>query len=262
MNETELQFLNIRNLLKRMEFDVQTLPGRLAGDLKEIRKSLDWIERNHLPSGLSRTVLERIKEKTIFVNSEKGKNAIAFQIHNVIQRPRIYELVGIKIVFGTSENGIPGLTFEGTRENPTTLRVTDLPWISEDNIKTPKKFEKWIREHIIDPKKLSEKVENFALIDLCLTEMSELGLGEADHQGMPKEKIEEEKNKKTPKQTPTATTPPTPPPPTAPQQQTPVTIGGDVKSHIMRRSPMYLNGIGFGLDSLEEYSEDVSHFFG
>ena len=259
MNETELQFLNIKNLLKRMEFDVYTLPGRLAGDLQEIRKSLDWIERNHLPSGLSRTVLERIKEKTIFVNSDKGKNAIAFQIHNVIQRPRIYELVGIKITFGTSENGIPGLTFEGTRENPTTLRVTDLPWISEDDIKTPKKFEKWIKNHIIDPKKLSEKVENFALIDLCLTEMSELGLGEADRQGVPEEKIEAEKNKKT-------TPPPPPTPSTAPPPQAPLSIGGDVKSHIMRRSPMYLRGMGIdigGIDSLEEYpSEGMLHFFG
>lgn len=258
MNETELQFLNIKNLLKRMEFDVYTLPGRLASDLQEIRKSLDWIERNHLPSGLSRTVLERIKEKTIFVNPDKGKNAIAFQIHNIIQRPRIYELVGIKITFGTSENGIPGLTFEGTRENPTTLRVTDLPWISEDDIKTPKKFEKWIKNHIIDPSKLSEKVENFALVDLCLTEMSELGLGEADRQGMPEEKIEVEKNKKT-------TPPPPPTPSTAPPSQAPLTIGGDVKSHIMRRSPMYLKGMGidFGLDSLEEYpSEGMLHFFG
>jgi len=140
--------------------------------------------------------MERLRDKTIYVHSEKDKNAIAFQIHNIIKRPsKIYELVGIKIVFGTSENGVPGLTFEGTRKDPVIIKARDLPWITEAALKTPKKFEEWLNNHIIEPKKLSEKVEKFALVDLGVVTMSELGLGETDYQGISQDKINEEKNK-------------------------------------------------------------------
>ena len=201
-NDTDYHFLVIENALREMRFDCHVLPHRLEKNLKLIRDELGWIERHHLPSGISETIMARIKEKTIYVTSEKGKNAVAFQIHNIIRRPYVFELVGIKITFGTSENGNPGLVFEGTRKDPVILKATDLPWIKDDDMKTPRKFAKLVKGHIISPKALAEKVEDFAVVDLGLVEMNELGLCEIEHEAMPKEKIEEKKEKAKPKPKP------------------------------------------------------------
>ena len=206
-NDTNYHFLIIENALREMKFDCSILPHRLEKNLKLIRDELSWIERHHLPSGLPKSILSKILEKTIYLSPEKGKNAIAFQIHGVLRRPYVYELVGIKIVFGTSENGNPGLWIEGTRKDPVIVKVTDLPWITEDALKTHKKFAKWINDHLIDPKKLSEKVEEFAVVDIGLVEMSELGLGELEHQAMDQEEVEKEKIKAKQKSSPTPVRP-------------------------------------------------------
>ena len=212
MNETEYQFLLLEKTIKELKFDVNVLPGKVDRDLKTIRESLNWIERHHLPTGVSKAMLEKVKDKTIYVTSEKGKNAVAFQIHNISKRPsRVYELIGIKITFGTSENGVPGITFEGNRKDPVVMDAIDFPWISDSDLKTPKKFIDWLTRHIIDPKDLSEKVEQFAVIDLGLVEMNELGLGEEDHQAMENKKIEEEKAKKSNSSVQTSSPPSQPP---------------------------------------------------
>jgi hypothetical protein len=210
MTDTEYHFLVIENALKEMKFNYLVLPGRLEKNLKLIRDELGWIERHHLPGEMPKQLLSKVKEKTIYLSSEKGKNAVAFQIHTVIVRP-FYELVGIKITFGTSENGNPGLYFEGTRKDPVRVKVIDLPWSTEYSRKTPKRLVKWIEDHVISSKDLSEKVEQFAVVDLGLVEMNELGLGELEHQAMENEKVIELKEKKKPISISTSSLPPPPP---------------------------------------------------
>ena len=244
MGETEYQFLILENAIKELKFDVSILPGKVDGDLKKIREILGWIERHHLPIGISKAMMERLRNKTIFMNSDKGKNAIAFQIHNITKRPsKVYELVGIKVTFGTSENGTPGLTFEGTRKDPVVIKACDLPWITETALKSPKKFEEWLNNHVIEPKVLSEKVEKFALIDLGLVEMNELGLGEQDHQGMEQEEIDEEKAKKNPRPQVSSDTAPKPQPVNIKSNTPPVPPNRGSESYMRRRSPMYQQGL-------------------
>ena len=252
MNETEYQFLILQNAINELKFDVSIFPGKVDKDIKKIKEILNWVERHHLPIGISKAMMARLKDKTIYASSEKGKNAIAFQIHNIIKRPaKRYELVGIKITFGTSENGVPGLTFEGTRENPVMIEACDLPWMTPAAEKTPKKFEEWLNNHIIEPNALSEKVEKFALIDIGLVEMKELGLGEPDYQGMKSEDIEKEKAKKNF----TAQTPPLKP--VENSTSTTSNKGSEVGMTTRRSSPMYPRfGIGMTAGMINDLQDE------
>ena len=233
MNDIEYQFCVLQRKIKELEFDSSYLPYKVDGDLKEIREHLNWIENHCLPIGISKAMMERLRDKVIFVSAEKEKSALAFQIHRINKRPsKVFELVGIRITFSNSENAVPGLTFEGTRKNPIVMKASDLPWITDSALKSPKKFEEWIKNHLIEGKNLSEKVEQFAVVDLGIVLMNELGLGESDHQAMDQNKIDEEREKNASK-------------PSSPQNQSedqkPGSVKGSEDISLRRVSPMYRN---------------------
>lgn len=196
MNELDKHFLLLFQSVKELQFNAKFLPGRVEENISNIKSILDKINLHKPPIGISESLFNRISGKTIYCDSDGTSNAMAFKIFNIsLQGFNAYKLHGIRITFGSSKLGNPGITFEGTPDKPIMMSVVDLPFITADALKTPKKLVKWITSHEISPKDLSSKVDKFVAIDLGVMEMNELGLGEMDHQAISEEVVQEERNK-------------------------------------------------------------------